>query len=227
MSSYVPGSVSQKEVSDMKRFLDLLQEGTDAGPVAGTVEPTYNQSYTREAPSLSENANDMKRILESFYRAGGEVVEDLRETAKKDPTLREAMSTKETPTGAVIGGWEVRVRLTETKSKKQLKEYDIIDPTRQYVMFERLSLYEAAHAMVRYLNKGLDPEHQKIQEIADLEETYRRNRQDAAQFKRRFERCVELDEMAAADVFEARYQKARAQAIAASDQIKSILDNIR
>src|SRR5690606_26061927 len=121
--------------------------------------------------------------------------------------------------------WQVRAKMLE--GSKSRKEYSVVHSESKQKIAEKLIVYEAAHAIVRLLNRGHDFESRKIQEVIDLEEQYFRNRQDAARFKQRFDRCIELGEQAAADVFEARYQTARANALAAQDQIKSLNESIR
>lgn len=219
MNNYPTGPSSQ-DVSDMQRLIDVMNGKSDDVPMhrpAAAPTPTH-------VPTTDTHA--MKKILESFYGAAGDAITELVDSAAYDPRLNEALNTKRTDEGAIIGSWEVRVHLVESNGSSR-KVYDVLHPGSKTVLFNKLVIFEAAHAIVRYLNKGLAPDHVKIVEIADLEEMYRRNRQDAVIFKKRFDRCLELKEEAAAEVFEARHQKARAQAIAANDSIKTILDNIR
>jgi hypothetical protein len=220
-----PVGPSAEDVGNMKRLIELMNGGGDSY----YEEPAPRTAAPARAPSVSGNsdASDMKRILESFYGAAGSAVQDVIETSAHDRDLREAMITTRTPQGVAIGAWEVRARLTESTTGPQRKIYDVLQAGSTEKLFDGLVIFEAAHAIVRYLNKGLGTTHPKITEIADLEETYRRNRQDAVIFKKRYERCLELKEMAAGEVFEARYHKARAQAIVANDSIKTILENIR
>lgn len=224
---------SQKDISEMQKLINLMNGG-EPEPIQNSYsgQGSYNDPYHTHmgavtmAPVAGGEAADMKRILESFYGAAGDAVETLKEEAQTSPRLREALQTRRTDEGVQIGAWEVRVKMFESAGK-QRKIYDVLQAGSSSKLYEGLVILEAAHAIVRYLNKGLETTNGKITEIADLEEMFRRNRQDAATFKKRFERCMELKETAAAEVFEARWQRARAQAIVANDQIKSILDNIR
>lgn len=208
---------SKGEVNDMKEILLRLQGLSADQPVSSKPSESFTTSVNEK--------QDMKNILSKFYEASGQATNSIIEDAKYDSTLREALITHKTPDGVVIGSWEVRAKLSESESGK--KFYDVVNPDTSEVLFNNLVIFEAAHAIVRYLNKGLKPNHQKIEEIADLEEVFRRNRQDAAIFKKRYNRCIELKEAEAATVFNARYQKAKAQAIVANDQITTILQNIR
>ncbi|MNK29869.1 hypothetical protein D3C87_482720 [compost metagenome] len=224
MSNFVAGPSTQ-DVSEMQKLINLMN-----GQAESTYEP-IRESAPVTVPAVASGNPDaaaMKKILENFYGAAGEAISEVVRESTHDRRLQEAMQTHRTDEGAIIGSWEVRVKITESaKNGAKVKMYDVLHPGTKSILFSDLVIFEAAHAIVRYLNKGLPTTHNKIVEIADLEEIYRRNRQDAIIFKKRYERCLELKEQAAGEVFEARYQKARAQAIVANDSIKTILDNIR
>ena len=61
-----------------------------------------------------------------------------------------------------------------------------------------------------------------IYKVLDLDETFRRNRIDAIQFKNKWKRLVEKKKYANADVFEARYQKSKQLALDAKKQLKRL-----
>jgi hypothetical protein len=220
---------TNQDISEMQRLINAmngLEDNSYSAPIAPHAPRVAPQRVVDYSGPSAPDAADMKRIMEAFAGAAGDARESLREEATTSPRLREAMSTRRTDEGVQIGAWEVRVKMFETAGG-QRKAYDVFHAGSKDRLYEGLVIFEAAHAIVRYLNKGIPTDHAKITEIADLEETFRRNRQDAVTFKKRFERCTELKESAAAEVFEARWQRARAQAIVANDQIKTILDNIR
>lgn len=223
MSNFAAGP-SAVEVSEMQKLINLMN--SDNQMEYEPARPSAPAPAASHSVSGNTDAAAMKKILESFYGAAGEAVNETVSVSNHDAGLREALQTQRTDEGAIIGSWEVRVKINESAGTKR-KVYDVRHPGSKEVLFNDLVIFEAAHAIVRYLNKGLATTHPKIVEIADLEEIYRRNRQDAMIFKKRYERCVELKETAAGEVFEARYQKARAQAIVANDSIKTILQNIR
>lgn len=224
--NYTGNAPTAQDVNAMQNLINIMNAGVDFNDEPAKPAPLKAPQAKRPNVHSDPNVASMQAIMESFRDAAGDALDDVMEVAKHDRNLTEAMQTHATKTGAIIGAWEVRVHLSESTNSKR-KSYDVRQPVSGDVLFERLEIFEAAHAIVRYLNKGLHTTHPKITEIADLEEIYRRNRQDAVVFKKRYERCIELDQNAAAEVFEARHQKARAQAIIASDSIKSILDNIR
>jgi hypothetical protein len=241
----VPMLPSSQDISEMKRLRDIMNGSVPAvrdnvlhGQYSGG--STQRQSmYERRAPVVAppvipiggiagrEDVDAMRQILEKFHQAAGDTAEVLTEQAEFDVDIREAIQTKKTPNGAIIGKWEVRTSLEESSSGKTRKLYTVANPSTREAVIENLVILEAARAIVRYLNKGLSFDHKKIQEVVELEETFNRNRKDAARFKQRYERCQQLKEKEAGDVFASRYQRARAQALSAQDQICSILESIR
>lgn len=230
MSDFLPpGMPSRADVDSMARILRIMNGETVAPePVRMANGQTVQAPiYVTQGPTAADTAA-MAKILESFRSVTEEAHVSLREEATRSPRLQEAMATVETPTGVIIDKWEVRARVQESASSgKQRKIYDVVNPRTREVVAEKLVIYEAAFAIVRLLNKGLSASSGRVQEVLNLEETFHRNRQDAARFKQRFERCKSLGEKEAGDVFEARYQRARAEALVAHDQIKSLLESIR
>lgn len=234
MNGYIPGPSGQ-DVNEMQRLIDIMNGngGAASSSPQQVTESRRNPNAPMAIPPAGPGPADteaMRKVLESFYGAAGDAVSTLAEESQNDyqhPHLQEAMQTRAVENGVVIGKWEVRQRIQEGTNGAQRKLYDVVNPATQETVASKLVVYEAAHAVVRFLNKGLNVNHGKVQEVLELEEKFHRTRQEAARFKQRFDRCVQLGEKEAADVFESRYQTARAHALVANDQIKSILESIR
>jgi hypothetical protein len=217
----------------MKRMLQIMGNSENV-PAQQTHQAHYSGGYEGSAPrqpireSYSpppsygsayagrEDVDAMKNILEKLNALGGD------EAPQQRAPLREAAPAALSYVG--VDEWKVTTRLQESNGK-QTKTFDVARSGE--VFCEGLLLNEAAAAVVKFLNKGLGANSPKIQEVLDLEETYNRNRLDAQKIKARFNRCVELGESAAADVFRERHQIARANALSAQDEIKSIFESIR
>jgi hypothetical protein len=216
------------DIEQMRRFRKIM-ESADASPTKPTTE-NHSSSPKRVAPAVGlvggNEQQAMKEILERLHRVAGDASYQLNEEASYDPEVREALHTLATPNGVMIGGWEVKISLDES-SKNNRKFYTVVNTTTKEIVSENLIIHEAALAIVKYLNKGYMADHVKIKEVLDLEETFNRNRMDAKIFKHRFNRCQQLDEQEASDVFASRYQTARANALAAQDQIQNIFKSTR
>lgn len=227
-----PGIPSRAEVDSMKRMMQLMDNASTvpaeqvhqaqySGGYEGTPRQNLHESYS-PPPSYGsgfagrEDVDAMKNVLERLR-----AVEEAEAPVQQRAPLRETSYS----TFAASDDWKVTTRLKESTSGKQLKTYDVARAGEVFV--EGLVLADAANAVVKFLNKGLAGNSPKVQEVLDLEETYNRNRLDAQKIKARYGRCVELGESEAAEVFRGRHQVARANAMAAQDEIKSILESIR
>jgi hypothetical protein len=214
---------SSKDIDAMRKLRSILD-----GAAATSYTPAQTQTSTVTPTSKTgrPDVDAMADILRRFNTASEGTAEKLVENSKYDSELREFLHTQKTQTGVKIGRYEVASNVAELAGKKQ-KVFDVVASGSEKRVFSSLTLIEAAHAIVRYLNKGLHTTDKKIQYVVELEETYTRNRMDALRFKHRYERCVQLHESQAGNVFADRYQVARANALVAMDQITSILNTIR
>jgi hypothetical protein len=233
MSTNLPSLPSQQDIAEMSRLRQIM-EGANLPAVQEPVRAHYsggsdgvrrplNEGYVAP-PAYSpvgltgrEDVDAMKAILERLNAVNGEDTEVLRETVPTSaPRLPNVAS----------GPYEVAILLKESANGAELRSYDVINASRQPVV-EGLVIKEAAQAVAKFLNKGQVLEGKKIQEVLELEEEYNRCRIEASKIKARYQRCVELGESDAANVFKSRHATTRATALAASDQIKSILESIR
>ena len=224
---------SNKDISSMTNYLKLFEQyesvlGQDPQQATGQTLPTTHPTLSTCASGRSSgdpSVDAMKNILEKFNSVANQTAESLAESVNHSSDVREAIQTKKLEHGVQIGNWQVVTRLMEGQTNK--KVFEVSHATNNQILYSDLAVYEAALAVVKYLNTGMTLSDPKIRTVLDLEETFNRNRIDAARFKQRYKRCQELKEHEAADVFAARYQVARANALVAQDQLKSLLETIR
>lgn len=221
-----------KDIEAMRRLRSIMEQAD--GPSQQQAKSTHSflteqQLNNHNIPVRSTGRPDvdaMADILNRFNNASANTAKTLVEDSRYDPRVREAISTTKTNDGLKIGEYRVTTTMLENSIGSSQKAYNVVDSNNN-VLCENLTVSEAAHAVIRYLIKGLTLDHGKVQNILELEETFSRNRADAARFRYRYDRCIKLKENAAANVFADRFQVARANALSAHDQIKSILENIR
>ncbi|AUZ94857.1 hypothetical protein FDI40_gp045 [Agrobacterium phage Atu_ph07] len=224
----------------MQYFMDVINGGYGRTPKS-------TSPVERETSFEDDGTAQMKKILEGFrgvtqdaVKEAQNVVNTMRgdssiETTKTDYHHQETNSVVDYYSSPVTSApkmenyspnsFEVRSYLVEGSNVR--KEYDVVERYSSNTIVGKLVIKEAADAIVKYLQKGYPIQHEKINEILDHEEKYRRNRQDAVTFKQRYEKSTEAGEHSSAGVYESRFQVAKANAIMASDHIKSILANIR
>lgn len=131
------------------------------------------------------------------------------------------------PAMTTLPGSESIVYEVRVKNADGVKRFAVFNKTLNTVIKADLEVREAAEAIVKYLQRGFSFDSAKVQEIIDLEETFFRNKNDANLFKKRYETSIEKEEFKSAEVFETRFQVAKANAIVAADQLRSILASFR
>lgn len=231
---------SARDIQEMSRLRAIMN-----GDIVPASEPTHQAHYTggytgtrqpinesRAAPAYApsfgtsrEEVDAMKNILHKLNNLSGDP-----EPVCADPVPALTESTTYASTSASTynqtpESYEVLIRLKESNGK-EIRSYYVVDSNRRDVVAD-LKLQEAAQAIMKLMNKGLSLTSPRVQEIIDLEEEFNRNRMETSRHKARYTRSMELNESAAAEVFKTRFNVAKANAIAAQDQIKSILGSIR
>jgi hypothetical protein len=234
---------SNADKAEMTRLLKIMNgaEGVPAvqqpqqahysGGYAGTQRPLHENrapqapAYMPSFGTSREEVNAMKTIMEKINHLSGDD-RSMDEVVNQPQTmaLTEASHFTQVPmTGS--GPYEVLAVIKESNGK-EVNRYSVVDSNRQDVV-GGLTLKEAATALMKLLNKGLTLESARVQEVIDLEEDYNRSRLQTVSHKQRYTRSMELGEAAAAQVFKDRFNVAKANALAAQDDIKSILESIR
>lgn len=215
-----------KDISAMTRLMKIMN-GEKNVPMtpSSSIVGTSQQS----AMPLNDSAArlvDMRNILEKFNSASNGAMETLLEDAQSDPALRESLVTESIDNGMKIGDYEVRQGL-DTSGKKPKKIYDVVYSQTGHVIAEGLYLYSAAHALTKLLNMGrtiMDPD---IQKVVRLEETFCKNRIDAARFMQMSRRAYVAGEHEKAALFEDRFDAAKQSALQLKDELKQLNASIR
>ena len=143
----LPMVPSGQDISEMKRLRSIMDgtnrvpsvrddviRGQNSGGNQG--RPNAPRQRLIEAPAIPvggiagpQEVDAMRKILERFYQAAGDTAEMLAEEATFDVDVREAIQTKPTKTGAIIGKWEVKTTLEESSTGKTRKLYTVMNPS--------------------------------------------------------------------------------------------------
>lgn len=198
--------VERTEIDQMAKFMSAL-----SGQTEFSTTDTVKAVSTTPRPVDSDTAA-MKAILESFHAA----TDNLLNEAPVDRELREALITEPTTMGARIGSWEIRVR----ESRKR-KLYDVVHMNGE-VLASDLSLYEAAHGLVRILNEGGHINCYTAIELLRAEQDYSGRLQDMVHYKHSLTINPNSPRRA---VLEARYGDAKRRAIAARDRVYKLSES--
>lgn len=242
-NSLIPMGPSNQDKAEMTRLLQIMNGGEGGGasvpavqaPIqaqysggyAGTQRPLYEsqqapaQPYMPSYGTSREEVDAMKNLLEKMNALSGDEVQAPRQQLQETSHY----AAPALPAAGGAGPFTVLVQIVESHGK-EVNRYSVVDSARQDVVKD-LVMKEAATAIMKLMNKGNALHSAKVQEVIDLEETFNRNRIATAQNKQRYTKSMELGESAAAQVFKDRFATSRANALAAQDDIKTILDTIR
>lgn len=239
MNDLIPTGPSQKDIQEMAR-LRAIMNGTNvpavrddtvhahySGGNAGTRRPLHEShnvappAYMPSTGASREDVDIMKNILTKLNAISG----DEPAPAPQRQQIAESHAGFVTDQRVGSGPYEVLALIKESGGK-EVNRYSVVDSSRRDVIGD-LTLRETATALMKLMNKGLTLESARVQEVINLEEDYNRNRIQTASHKSRYQRSMELGETAAAQVFKDRFNVAKANALAAQDEIKSIADSLR
>lgn len=211
-------TVSNEEKNNMKDVLAKLQAIESGNVVEGSSGPTSGSVGNKET-------EHMKEILERFYQATESTTQRLVEESVEDEEVRDVFVTRKEDNRVVHGMYEINVRVDES-SKKPRHYYDVSHTASNAVLFKDLVLYEAAHLIVKYLNKGYPINSPEVKHVIDLEEKYSRNRIDAARYKARAKKCLAEGNREKAEILKHRFDRARDIALEAKEAISDLRERL-
>lgn len=226
------GNVTREDVDQMERLRRIMEGGEDGdGPPSDTQSQNTGTDVSQQtwdpnstpAGVTGEDVNWMKNIMERFESGAGEMTQNLAEESKTNSRLNEAMQTERTDRGARIGSWEIQQNVTETESGKSKKYYDVYNTATGEPIARDLLIYEAAHALVKLLNRGETLTDQSVRDVLRLEENFSRAYYDAAQHKSRHKKHLREGRQEKADLYEARFDASRQQALDSKEKLKKVL----
>jgi len=220
MSNDLPpvGVTTQQEVAEMDKFRRIMEGFNDntAGMTPSVAPRTSNQgiptSPTATAAAQPDPAmGNFTNIINDLYGGAAQhAVEVLTEST--DPVVVEALDTHKTNAGVKIGVWEI-VSRTEKINLKEEKVFDVRRSTSKEIIADSISVYEAAHALVRYLNNGYTINSKEVSNVLELEESFFSCREDAKMFKIRAIQARKRGDENKAAIMEDRFDYAKANAI--------------
>lgn len=219
-----PGVVTAQDKAEMERFKNILEgfnQNTEGMTPSASAPRTANIAPPAFGPSGGVDADpamgNFAEIVGNLYGGNNpqfeKVVTEAAQTLNEshDPEIQEALETKKTNTGVRIGKWEIVSRIKKYNLKEE-KVFDVVRPSTKETIADSLSVYEAAHALVRYLNKGYTINSYEIKEVLDLEEKFFSQREDAKLYKIKSIRAARKGDEQKSFIMEDRFEYAKEQA---------------
>lgn len=226
-NKYFNKSISNEDVDEMKKFRQIIESGfsNDSRPCAGSDSVTARSSLNEGKKAIdTPNGPDADmvnfvNIMEGLY--DGTVVEKLAGAAINNPELAEALDTSVTNNGVNVGKWQIRVRTDESRGKAK-KYFDVAHTISKQVIAKNLCIYEAALALVRYLNNGKPINGSEIKNLLNLERNYHSHMIDALTYKVNSLKAEKRKEYDRSFILETRYTESKAKALRLEKKIQDL-----
>ena len=226
-----------QEVAEIKRLSAILEgkrpEPTELTHISNTGTSNPDDIFLQKGPTREDN-KAMAKILSKFSKTTGitkfstvddgatNVVSNLIETAQVDRELREALITQKEDNAVKIGAWKIKKHLRENVIGKDETIYRISNATTNQAIKAPFLVLESARAVVKLLNQGAEVSHPTIKKIAELELTYRKQRQKALEERRSWHRAKKVNDEFKKDLYEAKFDAAKSRALLTREQIRNI-----
>lgn len=226
-----------QEVAEIKRLTAILEgkrpEPTELTYIDDTGSSNPDGVLLSKGPTRADN-KAMAKILSKFSETTGitkfktvddgvtDVVSNLVETAQIDRELREALITKKEDNAVKIGAWKIKKYLRENVLGKNETIYRVSNATTNQTIKASFLVLESARAVVKLLNQGVEASHPTIKKVAELELTYRKQRQKALEERRSWHRAKKLNDEFKKDLYEAKFDAAKSRALLTRELIRNI-----
>lgn len=197
---------------------DIHQAYPDVAPPAGP--PMMGAGVS------PEEVNAMGKVLESLNSIGESTVSSVMTEAKTEPKVAEYLSASMTGDTIKHKNYEIRIREIESFNGSK-KVYDVIESSTGQTISDDLFLYEAANAIVKYLNKGYNFLSSEVREVIGLEQTYANLRTDAGIFRKRYNESIRRGDSHKVNLYETRFNSAKDKALQTKKHLKKIADSIK
>lgn len=222
-------NMSVGDIEELERFRTILRNGFSADPWARVGgKPNWAEpnliDVDMDDTIKSESITPIVEIITELYNTPTNAVEKLIEASSDNPEIAEALNTTKLDDGIIIGKWKICARLVGS-GKKQRKQFDIINTLTKKTVVKMLCIYEAALAIVRYLNNGKHISSQEIQNVLQLEKSFYAHRTDSINYNINMIRALKRNDEEKAFVLETRKKDAIVKALQLEKEIQCLADS--
>ena len=166
----------------------------------------------------------MADVLRKLESAVTNTSNQMLAESHTDAELREAMQTTSVKDGVKIGIYRIQQQLDEGRvAGKQY--YNVINQITGDTVAAELSLYEAAHGLVRLLNNGRFFNSDEVRQLMEAEAAYTSHKIDAVRFHRMARKAERAGLEHKTELMEVRKQASLDKAMTAKSMVKKIYNN--
>lgn len=216
-------SVSAEDRDAMARLLSIMNGQPQE------ISPLQESKQTAASPVellgpgqvSSRDINAMADVLRKLENAVNSTSSNMLEESARDPELKAALNTTATSDGVKIGIYKIQQQLDESRvAGKQY--YNVINQVTGHVVAHELSLYEAAHGLVKMLNNGLYFNSAPVRQLMEAEAAYTSHKIDAVRFHRAARKQQKMGHEGKSQLMETRKQDSLDKAMLAKSNVKKL-----
>lgn len=215
-------TVTDSDRVAMARLLEIMNGKTPSQPaLQESVSSGQPVELAGAGQVSSRDIQAMANVLDKFNQAVNQTHKDLIRESAHDAHVAEALVTERDLDDVRIGPYKIQVRMDEQRvAGKQY--YDVIHSQTGDKLAHELSLYEAAHGLVRLLNSGKYVNHPQVRELLEAESAYTGHRIDAIRYHKMVHTATRQNQHTKLQVYEARKQDHMDRAAHAKAKVKKL-----
>jgi hypothetical protein len=217
-------TVTDSERAAMARLLQIMK-GHTVSPSTQPLNEHVHATQPVELPGAGQvTARDvqaMAQVLHKFNQAVNDTHRELVRESVHDAHTAEALITERDADHVRVGPYRIAVKLDEARTAGK-QYYDVIHSATGEKLAHELSLYEAAHGLVRLLNSGRYVNHPQVRELLEAEATYTHHRIDAIRYHRMIQTAHKQNQLQKLPVYEARKAASMDHAAQAKARVKKL-----
>lgn len=177
--------------------------------------PGAGQVTDRDIQAMANVLQKLNNVMESTHQ-------HMWQQGAQDPEMAEALVTEKMHDHVKIGQYKIRVQ--EDANRVAGKQYySVVNVVTGDTLAHELSLYEAAHGLVRLLNKGMWINSPRVRALLEAEAVYTGHRVDAIRYHRMLQKLTESAQHDhKRDLYETRKQVSLDKSMQAKKLIKKI-----
>ena len=212
----------------MARLMEIMAGRTPQAPLpVSLTQSSHGAPLEPLGPGVVSQGeiNAMATVMERLNLAMNQVSGEMLTESHSNPELREALATEANSDGVKVGVYQIQVR-SDSDRMVNKQYYSVVNKLTGETLAHELSLYEAAHGLVRLLNGGNFVNSAPVRELLNAESVFTSQRIDAARFRHRMKKAREMGDDQKAHLYETRRQQAMDMAQSARDQVRKIYTHI-
>jgi hypothetical protein len=215
-------TVTDSDRLAMARLLEIMNGKTPSQPA---LQESVSSGQPVELPGAgqvsSRDIQAMANVLNKFNQAVNQTHKDLIRESAHDSHVAEALVTERDEADVRIGPYKIQVRMDEQRMAGK-QYYDVIHSQTGDKLAHELSLYEAAHGLVRLLNSGKYVNHPHVRELLEAEAAYTSHRIDAIRYHKMAHTATKQNLLTKLPIYESRKANSMDRAAQAKAKVKKL-----